>query len=200
MSKEAEMFKFLEECYYEYKDGRLDQDKYDQLELIAPDWVAHVESELAKSQDINDMKVGGKKRYEIYEMLHNEPAAILLAIDNIWIRDDINDNTKALLEEMESMVINLQKLFQTYEHALKLDQFEFKPPIIPIRERMSIISQKPLFAEVLEIFEAINKLNQQPELDNSAIIEIWFQNANAQDRLEIIDAYYKENAITDLGI
>ena len=133
-------------------------------------------------------------------MLHNEPAAILLAIDNIWIRDDINDDIKDLLQEMESMVINLQKLFQTYEHALKLDQFEFKPPIIPIRERMSIISQKPLFAEVLEIFEAINKLNQQPELDNSAIIEIWFQNANAQDRLEIIDEYYKENAITDLGI
>ena len=48
---EAELFKFMEDCYYQYKEGTLAQEHYDQMESVAPNWVEHVESELGLNKE-----------------------------------------------------------------------------------------------------------------------------------------------------
>lgn len=181
---ESEAFKAMENLYREFKNGTLDQEVYDQIENMAPGWVVHVEAELAKS----------KKEEFNYDMLHTEPAAILKEIDTL-ASQSTDDETLSHLASMAKMVFALQTQYEAYSHALKIDAFSFEAPIMFLAERMNIIRSKPLFKETLDIFESINKLIEiNPDLNgNNTLTEIWFQTANAQDRLEIIDAYYKEN-------
>ena len=49
--EEQKMFKFMEDCYYQYKEGTLPQEHYDQMESVAPNWVEHVESELGLNKE-----------------------------------------------------------------------------------------------------------------------------------------------------
>ncbi|QSZ42185.1 hypothetical protein GJV85_08690 [Sulfurimonas aquatica] len=181
---EQELFGFLEEFYHKYKAGTLEEEMLKKLNDMAPDWVEHVESELAKSQPTE---------FD-YDMLHTEPAAILKEIDNLTA-ESTEDEILSHLASMAKMVFALQTQYEAYSHALKIDSFSFEPPIMFLAERMNIIRSKPLFKETLDIFESISKLVQiNPDLNgNDTLTEIWFQTANAQDRLEIIDAYYEEN-------
>ena len=129
-----------------------------------------------------------------YDMLYTEPGAILKEIDNLASSENIDAETLSHLASMVEMVFALQAQYEAYSHALKIDSFSFEAPIMRLAERMSIIRSKPLFKEVLDILNAINQLVEiNPDAEGIITMELLFQTANAQDRLEIIDAYYKEN-------
>ena len=135
-----------------------------------------------------------EKKFD-YNMLHTEPGAILKQIDDLATSGDIEDEVLSHLASMTKMVFALQKLYEAYSHALKIDAFSFEAPVMFLAERMKSIRSKPLFQETLDIFESINtlvRINSDLK-ENDIVTEIWFQTANAQDRLEIIEVYYKEN-------
>ena len=183
--QESEIFGFLEEFYYQHKDGTLDPKMREKLNEMAPDWIEHVESELAKAQEMEGLEVGGQKREEIYDMLHTEPSAILKALDEIVTHYELDEATADHISSMVEMVVKLQELYDSYTHALKLDSFVFDAPNLPFYERLELISSKPLFEVTLNIFTAINTLIElDSELNgNDYLVEVWFQTANAQDRL-----------------
>ena len=200
--QESELFEFLEEFYYKYKAGTLEPETLKQLNEMSPDWIERVESELAKAEDMKGLEVGGQKREEIYDMLHTEPSAILKALDEIAMYNELDDETADQISNMVEMVIKLQELYDSYTHALKLDSFVLDVPDLPFYERLEIITSKPLFEVTVNIFMAINTLIElNPELNgNDSLVEVWFQTANAQDRLEIIEAYYKDNVVPILDV
>ena len=193
--QESELFEFLEEFYYKYKAGTLEPETLKQLNEMSPDWIERVESELAKAEDMKGLEVGGQKREEIYDMLHTEPSAILKALDEIAMNNELDDETADQISNMVEMVIKLQELYDSYSHALKLENFVLDVPELAFYERLEIMTSKSLFEAVLNLFNSINTLI---ELDSSlngsdALVTVWFETANAQDRLEIIEKYYKEN-------
>lgn len=157
---------------------------------------------MKESELFEGLEEAEQNREEIYELLHTEPSAILKALDEIAMSNELDDATTNQISNMVEMVIKLQEQYDSYTHAIKLDSFVLEVPDLPFYERLEIITSKPLFEVTVNIFMAINTLIELDSIlnANDSLVEVWFQTANAQDRLEIIEVHYKEHILPVLDV